>query len=97
MPIMLLAEDREIMYMIKLKLDRPNNTLDYVHHIRGLEELDIDEDYGIVSIDPKHGLYVIRVIGEIDADKVRALSMVRGVYGDVRVAPIDKGSRKTEN
>ncbi len=84
------------MYMIKLKLDRPNSTLDYVRHIRGLDEVDIDEDYGIVSIDPKHGLYVIRVIGEIDTNKVRALSMVRGVYGDVRIAAIDKGNSKSE-
>jgi len=84
------------MYMIKLKLDRPNNTLDYIRRVKGLGELNIDEDYGVVPINPRHGLYVIRVIGEIDVSMVRALSIVRGVYGDVRVAPFDKGNRKLE-
>ena len=84
------------MYIIKLKVDEPNNTLSYIRRIAGLDELKIDEDYGVVPIDPKHGLYVIRVLGEIDADKVRALSIVRGVYGDVRVAPIDKGNEISE-
>ena len=79
--------------MIKLELDRPNNTLSYVRQISGLDELNIDEEYGVVPIDPKRGLYVIRVIGEIDADKVRALNTVRGVYGDVRVAPFDKDNK----
>ena len=79
------------MYLIKLQLIPPENTLDHVRHMRGLGDLDIDQDYGIVSISPKRNLYVTRVRGEIDVDRIRALPEVKGVYGDLHVAPIKTG------
>jgi hypothetical protein len=85
------------MYNIKLQLFPPNNTFDYVHRIPGLDALTIDEDYGIVSISPKRGLYVIRVLGEIDINRIRALPEVKGVYGDVRIAAINKGNNNLED
>ena len=90
------AEDLGIMYIIKLQLEKPNNTLEHVRHIRGLSGLDIDEDYGVVSISPKRGLYVVRVSDDIDINKVRALPEVTGVYGDMRIDPINKGDKNLE-
>ncbi len=84
------------MHIIKLQLVPPNNTLEHVRHIRGLDGLDIDENYGVVSISPKRGLYVIRVSDDIDINKIRSLPEVMGVYGDVRIAPINKGNNNLE-
>lgn len=84
------------MYIIKLKLAQPNNTLEHVRHIRGLDGLDIDEDYGLVSISPKRDLYVIRVSDDININKVRVLPEVKGVYGDVIVAPINRANNNLE-
>jgi len=85
------------MHMIKLQLFPPNNTLDYVRRISGLDALTVDESYGLVSISPKRGLYVIRVLGEIDISRIRVLPEVKGVYGDVRVAPVQKGNHNLED
>ncbi len=85
------------MYLIKLQLSQRNNTFEYVRRIPGLDTLTIDEDYGIVSISPKRGLYVIRVLDDIDINRIRALPEVRGVYGEVRIAPISKGNNNLED
>ena len=82
------------MYTIKLQLVPPNNTFEYVRRIPGIDELDIDKDYGLVLISPKRGLYTIRVFGDIDIKRIRALPDVKGVYGEVRIAPINKGNNK---
>lgn len=92
----MLADDNEAMYMIKLELEEPRNTLGDVRRIAGLGELDIDEDYGVVPVDPRRGLYVIRVRGQVDTNKLRALGVVRGVYGDTRVAAIHQGNKNLE-
>lgn len=88
--------ENQILHIIKLQLSTSNNTLEHVRHIRGLDGLDIDEDYGLVAINPKRGLYVIRVVGDIDVNKIHALPEVKGVYGDVRVTAINKGNNKLE-
>lgn len=85
------------MYLIKLQLVPPKNTLDYARRIPGLDALEIDEGYGLVSISPKRGLYVIRVLGDIDANQIRTLPEVKGVYGDVRIEPINKGNDNLED
>jgi hypothetical protein len=84
------------MYLITLQLIPPDNTLEHVRRIRGLDEIDIDQDYGIVSISPKRNLYVIRVKGDIDVDRIRGLPEVKGVHGDVKIAPIDEGGNNQE-
>lgn len=85
------------MYLIKLELFPPDNTFDYVRRIPGIDALNVDEGYSIVSISPKRGLYVIRVLGEIDTNKIRALPEVKGVYGDVKIAPISKENHNLED
>ncbi len=85
------------MHMIKLQLSPPNNTIDYVRRIPGLNTLSVDEEYGLVLISPKRGLYVIRVLGDIDVEQIRTIPEVEGVYGDVRIAPIDKANHNLED
>ncbi len=85
------------MYIIKLQLFPPNNTFDSARRIPGLDVLTIDEDYGMVSISPKRGLYVIRVSGDVDINRIRDLPAVKGVYGDVKISPINKGNDNLED
>ena len=77
-------------YLITLRLDADDATL---AHARALVEpygLKVDTDYGLVSISPKRGLYVVRVEGDPeDADSVALSEEVAGVHGDVKIAPID--------
>ena len=76
-------------YMITLQLLADENTLERVKKLPGINELEMDEDYGLVLISPKRNLYTIRVSGDIDPDKLMSMQpKVKGVYGDVRVAPI---------
>ena len=76
-------------HLITLQLFPPNNRFSDVLGLPGLAEVEIDRSYGLVSISPKRGLYTIRVLGNVDRDKLMAIPEVYGVYGDVRVAPID--------
>ncbi len=74
--------------LITLHLLPGENTLQYVKQLPGLEELDIDENYGLVIISPKRNLYTIRVSGDIDADKLRSIQpKVEGIYADVKLVP----------
>jgi len=76
-------------YLVTLHLLPGENTLEYVRELRGLKDLKIDEEYGLVLISPTRNLYTIRVSGDIDSDKLMSVQpKVKGVYGDVRIAPI---------
>jgi hypothetical protein len=77
--------------LITLHLEPPDNTLEHVLSLPGLGGLAIDRDYGLVAISPKRGLYVIRVSGPIDREAIMPLPEVRGIHGDVGVAPIAPG------
>ncbi len=76
-------------FLITLHLLPGENTLQHVKQLPGLEDLDIDENYGLVIISPKRNLYTIRVSGDIGADKLRSVQpKVEGIYADVKVVPI---------
>jgi len=76
-------------YLITLQLLTGENTLESVKKLPGLKELKIDEDYGLVLISPKRNLYTIRVSGDLDSDTLMSVQpKVKGVYADVKVAPI---------
>jgi hypothetical protein len=80
---------RTMNYLITLHLSPPHNSLDYVKTLDGIKDLNIDEDYGLVLISPKQNLYVIRVSGDVDYQKLMAIQpLVKGVHGDVKIAPI---------
>ena len=76
-------------HLITLHLQSDETTLQRVKQLPGLKELQIDEEYGLVLISPKRSLYTIRVSGDLDSKKLMAAQpKVKGVYGDVKVAPI---------
>jgi hypothetical protein len=76
-------------YLITLSLLPHESSLEFVKQFPGFEEIEIDEDYGLVLISPKRNLYTIRVLGDLDHDKLMAVQpKVKGIHGDVRVAPI---------
>jgi hypothetical protein len=75
-------------YLITLYLLPPHNSLNDVKTLDGIKDLKIDEDYGLVLISPKRNLYVIRVSGNLDIQKLMAVQpSVKGVHGDPRIAP----------
>jgi hypothetical protein len=76
-------------YLVTLHLQPPNNSLEYVKQLSGIRELEIDENYGLVLISPKRELYVIRVTGDLEPNHLMSIQpAVKGVHGDVKVAPI---------
>jgi hypothetical protein len=77
--------------LITLNLIPGENTLEFVRQLRGLEKLDIDENFGLVMISPKRNLYTIRASGDIDSDKLLSMQpKVKGIYPDVKIAPLKK-------
>lgn len=81
---------RTMRYLITLHLPPPNNSLNYVKQLDGIKDLNIDEDYGLVLISPKRDLYVIRVSGDIDSQKLMSMQpLVKGVHGDPKIAPTE--------
>lgn len=75
-------------FMITLHLLPGENTLQHIKQLPGLEELDIDENYGLVSLDPKRNLYTVRASGDIDIAKLKSMQpKVKGIYADVKVSP----------
>ncbi|MCB1740562.1 MAG: hypothetical protein KDK91_09345 [Gammaproteobacteria bacterium] len=55
-----------------------------------LRELDLDAAYGLVTISPKRHLYVLRVRGVVDRERLLAVPQVKGVHGDVRISTTDE-------
>ena len=81
---------RKMRYLITLNLSPPNNSLEYVKQLDGIKDLEIDEDYGLVLISQKRDLYVIRVSGDIDSQKLMEIQpLVKGVHGDIKIAPTE--------
>lgn len=76
-------------FLITLNLLPSENTLQHVKQLTGLKELDIDVDYGLVVISPKHNLYTIRATGDIDTNKLLSIQpKVKGIFADTKIAPI---------
>lgn len=76
-------------YLVTLHLSPGENTLQHVKQLPGLNEVKIDEDYGLIAISPKRNLYTIRVSGEIDANRLMSLQpKVKGIFADVKIVPV---------
>ncbi|MDC0834730.1 hypothetical protein AY599_11895 [Leptolyngbya valderiana BDU 20041] len=77
--------------LITLELQTENNSLEDVKQLPGINELEIDEEYGLVLISPKRQLYVIRVSGDMDVEQLMSIQpAVKGVYGDPKIEAIDE-------
>ena len=75
--------------LITLELHAPDDSLEYASSLPVLKDLQIDTVYGLVPISPKRHLYVLRLEGELDRDKLLSVPQVKGVHGDVRVSAIE--------
>ncbi len=75
--------------LITLELLAPDNTLEYVCALPVLKELSVDRDYGLVLVSPRRNLYVIRVDGDLDRNRLLQDSHVTAVHGDVRISTMD--------
>ncbi|MEH6472749.1 MAG: hypothetical protein V7752_16015 [Halopseudomonas sp.] len=84
-------------HIITFQLSPPNSTLDYVRSLPGMSGVEIDESYGLVAISPKRQLYVVRASDPIDQDSVLAIPEVKGIYGDVNIAPIAQSAGNEED
>jgi hypothetical protein len=75
--------------MITLQLSADESNLEYVRGLPGINDLEIDEDYGLVLISPKRKLYTIRASGDVNSEKLISIQpKIKGVYGDSKIAPI---------
>lgn len=74
--------------MIKLHLSAPASSFNSVQKLPGLAGLRLDAKFGLLPIDPKQSLYVVRSNeGVGDLDHRRRLSPeIIGIYGDVRIS-----------
>lgn len=76
--------------MIKLHLPA-GFSFGSVQDLPGLAGLALDETYGLLPIDPKNALYVVRTSERVgDWEQRQRLSPeILGVYGDVQVSSTD--------
>ncbi|HEX2476847.1 MAG TPA: hypothetical protein VHK01_18985 [Lacipirellulaceae bacterium] len=73
--------------MIKLRLRSHPDTLDAVQSLPGLQDLTLDPRFGVVGINPKEGLYVVRTESVTNLEERRRLSPeILEAYGDVRIS-----------
>jgi hypothetical protein len=73
--------------MIKLRLPAEAATLAAVQSLAGLKDLPLDSRFGVVGINPKEGLYVVRTERVNDLEARRRLSPeIVEAYGDTRIS-----------
>ncbi len=75
--------------LITLHLPPPKNTFEYVKTLPWLNNLTLDENFGLVLISPKHDLYTICVKGKIDSKKLKSdySDIIKGIHGDAKISP----------
>jgi hypothetical protein len=73
--------------MIKLKLPDSKRDLESVQTLPGLADLPLDARFGLVPINPRESLYVVRTDTVDDLDRRRELTPeILGAFGDVRIS-----------
>lgn len=73
--------------MIKLKLPASKRNLASVQALSGLADLTLDRRFGLVPINPRESLYVVRTDTVDDLERRRELTPeILGAYGDVRIS-----------
>lgn len=75
--------------LITLYLPPPKNTLEYVKTLPWLNDLTLDEKFGLVLISPKQDLYSICVKGKFNCRKLKTdySDIIKGIHGDVKISP----------
>ena len=77
--------------MIKLQL--PDETADFeaVKQLPGLQDVELDHDYGLVCIHPRKQLFVVRAESVSRLEERRQLSPeIVGGYGEVRISTTER-------
>lgn len=78
-------------YLVTLELKNGENSIEDIKQMEGLKDLTIDEEYEVVTISKKRNLYVVRVKGELNIDKLKkSQPKVYGVYSDTKISTINK-------
>jgi len=73
--------------MIKLKLPPSTRDLASVQALPGLVDLPLDDQFGLVPINPRESLYVVRTDAVDNLDRRReATPEIIEAYGDVRIS-----------
>lgn len=72
--------------MIKLKLPETTANLEAVKRLPGLRGLDLDAAFGLVGIDPRQRLFVVRADQVNDLETRKRLSPeILEAYGDIKI------------
>jgi hypothetical protein len=80
-------EGQAMATMVKLRLPPGAAHLDHVQALPGLADLPLDPKFGVVPINPRESLYVVRTGSVDDLERRRRLSPeILGAYGDVRIS-----------
>jgi hypothetical protein len=85
--------------MLKLKLPPELQSYQAVQQLRGLNDLEMDEGFGLIQVDVKERLFVVRVreIDRVDERKKLCPYLVQ-TYGEQRIEGIEKKpNEKGEN
>ena len=73
--------------MIKLKLPSTDLTFAEISKLPGLRDLKLDASFGLLMIDPKAFLFVVRAESVDQIEHRRSLSPeILEAYGDVRIS-----------
>ena len=73
--------------MIKLRLPEAVKDFGEVQSLPGLADLQLDQDFGLIPLDPRSSLYAVRTADVDDLDRRRSLSPeIVEAYGDVRIS-----------
>ena len=78
--------------MIKLRLPETLKSFEAVQTLQGLADLKLDDSFGLIPINPKESLYVVRTASiKDDMDERRKLSPeIIEAYGDIKISPTTK-------
>lgn len=77
--------------LIKLRLPDEAATFNAVQQLPGLKDVDLDVNYGLVCINPKENLFVVRASAINRMEERQKLSPeIIGGFGDIRISATDE-------
>lgn len=73
--------------LIKLRLSKDLATFESVQRLHGLHDVELDSEYGLVCINPKENLYVVRaeMFNRLE-ERQKMSPEILGGFGDIRIS-----------